>query len=82
MSLMPYFLDPGVFADGEGLACRSEGANAELFMATISEPNQDRLESDGGACIMYTRYTKRFCENGVKCETECRLMERLREKNG
>jgi len=60
----------------------SEGANAALFMATLSEPNQDRLESEGGACIMYTHFGKGFCEDG-KVKTEFRrLMQRLSEKNG
>ena len=60
----------------------SEGANADLFMATISEPNQDRLESEGGACIMYTHFGNGFCENGKIKREFRRLMQRLRDKNG
>ncbi len=60
----------------------SEGANAESFNKTISEANQDRLEAEGGACIMYTHFAYRFVENGALNPRFRTLMERMSKKNG
>jgi hypothetical protein len=38
----------------------SEGANVHSFARPISEANQDRLEDEGGACIMYTQISCGF----------------------
>jgi hypothetical protein len=42
----------------------SEGAHVESFIRTLSEKNQDRLERQGGACIMYTHFADGFTEQG------------------
>jgi hypothetical protein len=60
----------------------SEGADCESFCRTICEANQDRLESEGGGCIMYTHFGKDFSDNGKLNEIFRRLMERLSKKNG
>ena len=60
----------------------THGHNVESFLATISEANQDRLEAEGGACIMYTHFAYRFCRNGQLNQEFRRLMKRLSEKNG
>src|SRR5579871_2414031 len=62
--------------------CASEGANVESFNKTISEANQDRLEAEGGACIMYTHFAYRFVENGALYPGFRSLMERISKKNG
>jgi len=60
----------------------SEGSNVARFTATLSEEQQDRLESEGGACIMYTHFGHGFIDNGELHPRFKRLMERLASKNG
>jgi len=60
----------------------SEGASVETFCDTISEKNQDRLERESGACIMYTHFAKRFNESGKLNSRFVELMQRLSRKNG
>ena len=60
----------------------SEGAAVESFNKCISEENQDRLEAEGGACIMYTHFGARFYQNGKINPRFKFLMERLSKKNG
>jgi hypothetical protein len=60
----------------------SEGANVDLFVDMISEENQDRLEREGGACIMYTHFACGFYRDGEIDHRFKRLMERLAAKNG
>jgi hypothetical protein len=60
----------------------SEGSNISYFNECLSEENQDRLEEEGGACIMYTHFANGFFESG-KIEPRFKhLMERLSKKNG
>ncbi len=60
----------------------SEGTNCASFLKTVSEANQDRLEEEGGMCIMYTHFGKGFAADG-KLEPEFkRLMTRISKKNG
>jgi hypothetical protein len=60
----------------------SEGAKRPRFVETIVEANQDRLEQEGGACIMYTHFGHGFVENGQLHPGFRRLMERIAAKNG
>lgn len=61
----------------------SEGANCQSFCRTIAEENQDRLEEEGGACIMYTHFGREdFLQNGRLDPLFVRLMERLSKQNG
>jgi hypothetical protein len=62
--------------------CSSEGAEINSFTKTISEKNQDQLEEEGGACIMYTHFACGFQENGLINERFKFLMERLSRKDG
>jgi len=60
----------------------SDGHQVGAFNRCLSESNQDRLEEEGGACVMYTHFAKGFSEGG-KLEPRFRtLMERLSRKNG
>ncbi|HZS54833.1 MAG TPA: hypothetical protein VFA65_10550 [Bryobacteraceae bacterium] len=60
----------------------SEGANVESFVRTLSEPNQDLLEQEGGACLMYAHFGHGFVRDG-KLDARFRsLMTRLSKKNG
>jgi hypothetical protein len=65
-----------------GWFCSAEGTDRRAFVETISEAHQDRLEEQGGMCIMYTHFGKGFVENG-RIEPEFgRLMRRLSRKPG
>ena len=60
----------------------SEGNNVKMFNKCISDENQDRLEEEGGACIMYTHFADGFCQDGKLSEKFKKQMERLSKKNG
>ncbi len=60
----------------------SEGANASSFVNTIQESAQDRLEAEGGACIMYTHFGHGYWEKGRVQPRFVELMKRLAAKNG
>jgi hypothetical protein len=60
----------------------SEGANVRSFLRMLSEENQDRLEREGGACIMYTHFASGFCADGRVDATFRRLMKRFAAKPG
>lgn len=61
----------------------SEGPNCRAFCRTLSEANQDRLEEEGGACIMYTHFgAADFREDGVLSARFRQIMRRLSQKNG
>jgi hypothetical protein len=60
----------------------SEGATVNSFNAMISEKNQDRLEEEGGCCIMYTHFANDFVKNGKLNERFKKLVIRLSKKNG
>ena len=60
----------------------SEGNDAKTFNRCISDVNQDRLEEEGGACIMYTHFADGFCKNGKLSEKFKKQMNRLSKKDG
>jgi len=60
----------------------SEGANVKSFTRTISEENQDRLEAEHGACIMYAHFGHGFVKNGDLDRRFRSLLTRLSKKNG
>jgi hypothetical protein len=60
----------------------SEGAEVDAFNSRISEVNQDRLESEGGACIIYTHFAYGFSESTDLQPRFKELMGRLARKNG
>lgn len=60
----------------------SDGHDAGAFVRCIAERNQDRLEREGGACIMYTHFARGFLRDGRLDSTFARLMERLSRKAG
>jgi hypothetical protein len=60
----------------------SNGQNVRSFDQCISEESQDRLEEEGGACIIYTHFAKGFA-HGQELEPRFEsLMKRLARKNG
>ena len=60
----------------------SEGNHVDDFVRTIREEEQDRLEEEGGACIMYTHLAKDFFLNGAIHPRFKELMKRLAAKGG
>jgi hypothetical protein len=61
----------------------SEGPKVNSFNDTISEENQDRLEVEGGACIMYTHFAMGFQDTKGSVDPRfSKLMRRLSRKNG
>jgi hypothetical protein len=60
----------------------SPGKDCRQFSETISEQEQDRLEAEGGACIIYTHFASGFCQDGRVAPRFKGLMERLARKNG
>lgn len=60
----------------------SEGADVGAFDACVAEPEQDRLEASGGACIMYTHFAAGFVSDGRLDRRFETLMTRLARKNG
>ncbi len=60
----------------------SDGHDAETFNECLSEKNQDRLEEEGGACIMYTHFAKGFVVDGKLDGRFQDLMLRLSRKEG
>jgi hypothetical protein len=60
----------------------SDAEDVEAFNALISPAAQDRLEHEGGVCIVATHLGKRFTEGGVVNPETRRLLERLAAKPG
>lgn len=60
----------------------AEGANVNSFKVRLTEAAQDRLEEEGGACIMYTHFGHGYFENGALDSRFRALMERLAKKGG
>lgn len=59
-----------------------DGHDGDSFVKAISEQAQDRLEEEGGACIMYTHFAVGFCKQGQVNRRFAELMQRLAKKNG
>jgi hypothetical protein len=77
---MPYFdpLRPYV----HGWYAGSDGGHSGSFLHTLQDKHQDRLEAEGGACIMYTHFGHGFVEKGKLATEFQRIMRRLVAKNG
>ena len=60
----------------------TEGHQGPSFVSAIKEPAQDRLEEEGGACIMYTHFGHGFVEGGDLKPQFRELIHRLSRKNG
>ena len=60
----------------------TEGSNVTRFVGALSEANQDRLEEEGGACIMYTHFGHGYVDKRTPHARFKELMTRLSRKNG
>lgn len=61
-------------------AC-SDACNPRMFIRLLAETNQDQLEREGGACILYTHLFN-FQENGQVLPEVERLLNALAKRNG
>jgi hypothetical protein len=55
----------------------AEGGTVARFNDTLREEAQDRLAAEGGACILYTHFGKRFVEHGAVNPRFAQLVTRL-----
>jgi len=79
--MMPYH-DPARPLVNQWYAC-SEGANVRSINERISEAAQDRLEEQGGACIVYTHFGHGYTDSKLTPDPRFReLITRLSRKNG
>lgn len=62
--------------------CGSEGSQAPQFIDTIHEVAQDRLEQEGGACIMYTHFGHGYVDGRSLNPRFVSLMKRLSARGG
>jgi hypothetical protein len=60
----------------------SEGSDINAFNNMLCEEHQDRLEEEGGVCIMYTHFGAGFYRDGRLDQRFVQLMNRLSNKNG
>ncbi len=59
-----------------------EGGSVGSFNELLSLKNQERLESEGGVCIVYTHFAKGFVEDGRVNAKTTELLERLSARKG
>ena len=60
----------------------SDGHDVDAFCTLLSPENQDRLERERGACIVYTHFASGFFRDGQLDRRFVQLMRRLAERNG
>ena len=60
----------------------SEGSNCPRACATLTEANQDQLEAEGGACILYTHFGHGYSDGKTVDPRFGELITRLSRKNG
>jgi hypothetical protein len=60
----------------------SDAPNVRSFCELLSEPNQDRLEAEGGVCIAYTHLACGFVQGGKVHPRVVELLRRLSRKRG
>jgi len=60
----------------------SDGGDVNAFNQLLSKENLDRLESEGGVCIVYTHLAKGFCTNGVLNAATKERLQDLASRNG
>jgi hypothetical protein len=77
---MPYYDETKPFVNA--WYASTEGSNAPRLIDALHERNQDRLEAEGGACIMYTHFGHRYVTDGVLSPRFIALVTRLSRMNG
>lgn len=60
----------------------SNGAAIGPYLTLLAEENQDRLDAEGGACIVYTHFAVGFVEDGRLNPRFAQLMRRIASLQG
>lgn len=60
----------------------ADGSDRWTFCHLLSEANQDRLEAQGGTCIVYTHFASGFSNNGRVHKDVEAVLRRLAARNG
>lgn len=60
----------------------SEGGSVKSFNRLICPRNQERLEEEGGVCIVYTHFANGFTEKGKVNDETRKLLWQLSRRNG
>ena len=60
----------------------TEAPDIDSFNKCLAKENQDKLERQGGACIIYTHFGNGFVQNGKLNSRFKMLIENLSQKNG
>jgi hypothetical protein len=77
---MPYYNPAQPYVNG--WYASSEGANIRSGLEMLSEANQDRLEEEGGACILYVHFGHGYVDDTRIEPRFAELMKRLAKKGG
>src|SRR5207249_4713983 len=72
---MPYHDPRRPFVNAWFSSC--DGANVERFCDLLHERNQDRLEEEGGVCIVYAHFACGFASKGQVHSRAAELLRRL-----
>lgn len=78
--VMPYHDSERPYVNG--WFASSEGGDLTRFLDTVDDAALDRLEAEGGACIMYCHLAKGFSDDGRIDPEFARVMRRLARSNG
>ncbi|HDS00600.1 MAG TPA: hypothetical protein ENO22_03685 [candidate division Zixibacteria bacterium] len=60
----------------------SDGMDVHAFNDLLSEENLDKLEEEGGVCIVYTHFAYDFCRNGEINDTTVERLKDLASREG
>ncbi len=60
----------------------SYGSDVDEFNRLLCTENLDRLEKEGGVCIVYTHFASGFCSDGVLNETTKERLKDLASRDG
>ncbi len=77
---MPYYDPQRPFVNA--WFASSEGRDADAFCKLLSPANQDRLQRERGACIVYTHFAYEFVRDGKVRDDVRSLVEQLSARNG
>jgi len=77
---MPYHDPARPFVNYWFSSCR--GGNASSFCETLCEANQERLEAEGGVCIMYVHFACGFTKRGIVDFRTEQLLRKLAARDG
>jgi hypothetical protein len=77
---MPYHDESRPFVNNWFSSCR--GGNVDSFCEMLSEANQERLEDEGGVCIMYVHFACGFVTRGAVHPRVEELLRRMAGRNG